>query len=512
MVRLLIGVDSTNVGCIKIMKDNADNPYSTSDSDYAKFYFNSKWDVQIRFVGANQLNYADGTVAQFLPSGTNKNSFQRARIGYDTGNVSCFWKKEYWEALGDLDYDLPVFDVKRVNSSGVYIHGKISKTTGGSGTLYYTASLSDEGYVRNFIPGAGNEINVAIPYGLAAYSSSGNNPKAFVWNLPGDETAFVNPPLAPVAGQMQVQITKDYCRVSKPGYDVRTATASKLAFDSTTRPAKIIAAADIALPAGTTVYDFSSKLAGINVSGEFIADVIQYKGSTITFPASLPSDDDDYGANYYFSGTTLVFSNSGSSCRARFLIIAQDNTAASAGSNKVFRQVTIGGVDVFQFLRPGAANPPNLADVIIDSRWPCLQIIKTGVFDIPTGGAQTTDIAFDSAGLFPFVKYFTIHPAGEPNDTLVGSTDRTATGKRIRQPVVAAGFINNVATGVITRYTSGTTTYCQFTANRIRFFTFRGLPHRYYWESGSSSSGTTTTEAVTCAATKIRYYIFGIPA
>ncbi|OWK26583.1 hypothetical protein AJ87_05885 [Rhizobium yanglingense] len=253
--------------------------------------------------------------------------------------------------------------------------------------------------------------------------------------------------MPPVAGQTQVQITEDFCRVSKPGYAVETATPSQLAFDSSSRPAKIIAAGDIALPSGTTVFDFSANLAGISISGELVADVIQYQGSTIIFPASLPDDDAVYGAHFYFSGTTLVFSNPGSACRARILVIAQDNSPLTVGDNDVWREFNDGTRDVVQFLRPGAANPPNLADVIIDSRWPCLQIIKTGVFPIPNGNNAITDIAFNSAGLFPFIKYFTIHGAGVINS---GYTSANAS-KRVRIPYVAKGRAANPDGGGVIR-------------------------------------------------------------
>ncbi|MDP9809345.1 hypothetical protein J2W42_002193 [Rhizobium tibeticum] len=512
MARLLIGVDSSNIGCIKITKNNADSPYSTEDTAYGKFSFNSKWETNVRFVGVDQLNYGGGSFAEFLPAGTDKSSFQRARTAYSTGVVSLYWKSSFWAGV---EYDLPVFDMKTVNDAGVYTYGRIS--TGAYGyqgrtTVFKHLWNEEGGYVNSFFPGAGNYINVAIPLSLISFATSGVHKKAVVWNLPGDETAIKDPPLAPVPGQMQVQITKDFCRVSKPGYDVRVATASQLAFDSSRRPVKVVASGDIGLPTGTTSFDFSSFLAGINVSGELIADVIQYKGSTIYFPCTPPTDDDIYGAYYQIVGTSIVFTNPGSACRARFLIISQDNTAASVGSNKVFRQLSIGGQDVFQFLRPGAANPPNLADVIIDSRWPVLQIVKTGVFGIPDGANQQTVVNFDSTGLFPFIKYFTIHGAGEPNDSQTGSSDATGLGKRIRLPYASAGYYDRPSQPRV-RFTPGDSTYCTLTTNEARFFTNKTLPLRYELEQTQVNPGyTVKTIGVSCPAYAIRYYILGIPA
>lgn len=518
MPRLLIGVDSLNIGCIKIMKDNADNPYSTPDADYGKFYFNSKWDMNVRFVGTDKLTVSD-PIAQFYPAGTNKNTFKRYRLGQGQGYNDIWWKNEYWQELGQLDYELPLHDLRPIDGAGWTIYCSIQKSTGTLDTRWYSYNILYAGWIKGWylnngsdFPLSGVPITALCGYCETSTWGPGRGIQAIVYNLPGNEDEIFYPPKTPVAGQKVVQITKDFCRVAKPGYDV-TDIAAKLAFDSSTRPAKIIASGDIALPSGvTTVFDFSEKLAGISIpdGSSIVVDVIQYKGSTIVFPASIPNDEDDYGCPYRVFGQTIQFANGGSACRARFIVLAQDNSAASVGSNKVFRQTQINGQDVFQFIRPGASDPPTLADVIIDSRWPCLQIIKTGVFDIPaSGGAPAnTDIAFDSADLFPFVKYCTIHPAGVlPWSNSLGGTfsDVTMQGA-VRSPSVAAGFVRNGDTGAKTSYISGETTVCQLTSNRARFVTYRGGPYRMLYDGG------VVTRAVKSPATKIRYYIFGIPA
>jgi hypothetical protein len=509
MVQLFAGQDGTGVACVKILKNNGDNPLAVSDTDYSRFYFNSKWETNVRFVGTDRLNFVDDGVEQYFPAGTNKNNFERAV----TGSVSFstyFWSSRYWQNNFAIDYDLPVFDVKEVDNSGVYTYCRIG--VGSSGyqgrtQTYSHANAMESGYIVNWLAGANWPINVRVPLCLVSFGQSGQNKRAVIWNLPGDETAIKDPPLTPVPGQLNLQIDSAGFRVSKPGYDVRAATRTQLAFDSAVRPVKIVAAGDIAVPTGTTSWDFSANLAGIPVTGELVADVIQYKGSTISFPCSLPVDGDDYGANFYFSGNSLVFVNPGSAVRARILIIAQDNSAPSAGPNDVFRQDTIGGQPVFQILRPGAANPPTLADIIIDSRWPCLQIIKTGVFSIPGGGGERiTDVPFNSAGLFPFVKYFTIHPAGEPNSSPAGASDSNATGKRIRLPYASQAMYTVPGDNPV-GYVPGDCTYCELSTNLARFHTFRGNPYRINVES----DGSTDTESVTCEAYAIRYYIFGIP-
>lgn len=518
MPRLLIGVDSLNIGCIKIMKDNADNPYSTPDTDYGKFYFNSKWDMNVRFVGQDLQSVQGGTFRSWYPAGTGPSNFKRLKFGDNLGYNNVFWKNEFWQDLGQLDYELPLFDLKPIASNGWTIYCSIQRSTGSTDTKWYNYSMLYAGWAKDYYLGNGSSfpLDGTVFTALAAYCETstwgpGTSVQAIVYNLPGDDTAILYPAATPVPGQKVVQITKDFCRVAKPGYAV-TDIAAKLAFDSATRPCKVVASGDIAIPSGLTVFDFTDKLAGINVdTASLVVDVLQYKGSTITFPCSIPNDEDDFGAAYRVNGTTLEFSNGGSAVRARFIVIAQDNSAPSVGSNKVFRQVNIGGVDVFQFIRPGAADPPTLADVIIDSRWPCLQIIKEGWFDIPASGgaAANTDITFDSTGLFPFIKFHTVHPAGLlPYSNSLGTVNSPAqVSKIIRLPQAAAGFYRNNG-GPKNAYISGETAICQLTTNRARFVTYRGGPYRIFDNGG----GDIVTRAVRNPATKIRYYIFGIPA
>ncbi|APO74277.1 hypothetical protein AM571_CH01442 [Rhizobium etli 8C-3] len=518
MVRLKWGPDYEGVAALKITKNNADDPLTTPDSAVSKFHFNSKWDANVRFVGQDKQTYAGGNVTSWYPAGTNKNTFKRLKWGSDLGYNNVFWKGSYFQESGQLDYELPLFDLKPVTSDGWTIYCNIQKATGELDTKWYSYPMIYAGWAKGYLLDIGGDFPLdGVSFtALCAYCEGstwgpGRSVQAIVYNLPGDDADILYPATTPVPGQKVVQITSDFCRVAKPGYAV-TDIAAKLAFDSSNRPAKVIASGDIALPSGVvTTFDFSANLVGINVdSSSIVVDVIQYKGSTIVFPATIPDDEDDYGCPYRVNGQTIEFNNTGSACRARFIVIAQDDSPPTSGSNKVFRQVTIGGDPVFQFLRPGAASTPNLADVIIDSRWPCLQIIKTGVFSIPnsSGAAHNTDIAFTSAGLFPFVKYHTIHPAGPlPFSNSLGTVNSSASVQKIiRLPQVAAGFVRNGESGAKTSYISGETTVCELTTNRARFVTYRGGPYRKQYDDGIE------TISVRNPATQIRYYIFGIPA
>jgi hypothetical protein len=265
----------------------------------------------------------------------------------------------------------------------------------------------------------------------------------------------------------------------------------------------VIYSADIAVPAGTTTIALAPYLNGIAISGELVADVQCYQGATVYVPASPLATKIRYGAIYRINGTNLELVNNYSACRARIVVFAQDASAPTAGSNKVLKQFNDGTRDVVQFLRPGAADPPTMADVIQDSRWPTLQLLKEGFININVNGAQQWPIAFNSTGLFPFVKYMTIHGAG--SETIAPSKGTFT--KRIRMPFTRLLYDR---TNV---YTSGDTTYCSITSTEVRFFTFKGAPIRYYYEQSAVSPGyTLQSDNDPNPITGIRYFIFGIPA
>ncbi len=56
MTRTMIGVDSTGAGCIKIMKNDADNPRTTPDSQRSKFLYNSKYALNASIAHIERIN------------------------------------------------------------------------------------------------------------------------------------------------------------------------------------------------------------------------------------------------------------------------------------------------------------------------------------------------------------------------------------------------------------------------------------------------------------------------
>jgi hypothetical protein len=506
MPRTLIGLDYTGTACIKIMQSTADDPKTTPDSQSGKFRFNSKWAAQLRYQGSDFVSQLGGAGSSYLPGGAGNSNFTRfSNKVSNNGQQYNFYRNSHFSGL---EYNFPAFDVKYVSpSSGWYVGGRVSLAFLGwqdRAGIYRQPQGGSVGWMENAsVSGFGGGFFMSYGGEFRMNSEQPNNIKLLMWNLPADSSPIINQALSPVPGQMNVQITKNFCRVSKPGYDVRVATPSQMAFDSSSRPAKVIAADDILIPSGSSSYTVS--LPGVVISGELVVDIIFYQGSTVYFPSSPLSDETQYGADYTVSGNSIIFSNPYGTCRARFIVYAQDDGSISSGSNKVLRQFNDGTRDVVQFLRPGAANPPRLSDIMIDSRLPVLQIVKEGYIGIGSGSLQNV-VSFDSSGLFPFIKYWTVHGGGT-----ITSLGSTTVSRRVRMPYTSFGYVQPPSAGK-SYYTGGDSSYCRLTTNEARFFTFVGAPTRRYLEQTQVNPGyQLVNEFDETPIVGIRYYIFGIP-
>jgi hypothetical protein len=497
MTRTLIGLDYLGIPCVKITKGNID-PVTEPDANAGSFLYNSKWMKDLKIQDIEKIPAATGNA--YFPAGSTQANYKRATYTDFNSNIQIVRNTQF----DGLSYQLPVFDMKmrRVADAHFveqyrtrYVSGE---DTAGREAGFYRTTLYGTWYldlnvvqgtaggpIDNFFGDAGNCLRPQVP--------TGHEGMCIVWALPANDTAILDSnPIAVTPGKKVVEITKDYCRVAKPGYDLGTATPTQLAFDSSRRPASVIKGGDINLPMGTTEFEL-----GFAVTANMVCDMILYENGVINFPMS------QYGsslvAEYWFSGTKLIISNAVRACRARFLVMAFDDSAPSSGANNVLRQFNDGTQDVVQFLRPGSANPPNFSDIVLDSRWPALQILAEGYQTIaaqpnmtPPGSintGQSFTVNFNSNGLFPFIKYMTVH--------------QHVTNGLLTKP--AATFITENYNNQ-TQYHQGNSSYCVLTNNQATFWTFRGNPELERTTGGMNWVFDYPPDPII----GIRYYILGI--
>lgn len=499
MTATLIGADYDGVQCVKIVKGNL-NPVTEPDGNVGSFLFNSKWAADIKVQYAEKTPYAGGLV--YTPSGSNVSTYQKVTYVGIGNQMNVAIKNSYFP---DLPYQLPLYDlkIKRVADNKwievnrVRYQGEEDNlgreaaywNTLDSGNsiwwLNYTHPFAQIGHVGNGIVFTGS---------VPGTDSTPFEKTVVVWRLPGNNVPILDgAPLPPVVGQDSIRISDTGFRVAKPGYDVDTATATQLAFDSANRPASIIAGADISLPIGTTEYELN-----VAVPNSTVLDLYLYdSGGSVIFPMS--PENGALVAEYWFSGTKLFISNAVRACRARFIVLAFDGAPPTSGPNDVLRQFSSGGQNVMQILKPGAANNPSFSDIILDSRWPALQILKEGYLpvaavanrnpQVSNAGVSQTVTFPNAGGVFPIVKYMTVH-----NDASQGLCVRPP------QTRVIENYNNS------TVYQSGYSTYCVLGSNQATFWTFNGNPYLERWTSSWQY------DYPPDPIVGIRYYILGIPS
>lgn len=501
MTRALIGDDSTGVSCVKITKGNAD-PRTTPDSARNLFYYNSKWSKIIvqpdleYFPYVSNSNPTDSVVTYF-PAGSGPSNFSLMREDQRSSLRSSWYSIRGKVRYSSVSYDLPMFDLMPILSNGWYGGRNINRValgaTGGTGGVRggYYGTVDMGSYYRRYTT-FNSSGEFSVDYGMrfvtASSADSGFNRQLIIYNLPGNNVAVDTGGSASPGDKLSVLINSTFCRAAKPGFDVTTATRAQLAFDSTGRPLNVIAADDIVIPSGSSSYD-----TGVSLPSQVAIDMTCYTGA-ICYPMRPSATEVEYGVLYRASGSSILFSNSGGACRARFIVYGNDPTGPSSGTNRVLRTFVEGGENVLQLLRPGSANPPRNSDIILDTRRPVVQILADGYLSVPAHSGSLSvptaqSISYDAAGFFPYVKYMTVHGSG--------------LSQEVRAPRVNWRFNNSVSQGGL----SGDSSYCQYNNTTATFYTARGTPIYTAIFGGSP-----TNEMDSNPIVGIRYYVLGIPA
>ncbi|CAN7294088.1 hypothetical protein LJR221_001425 [Agrobacterium tumefaciens] len=510
MIQLHIGLDYEGVGSVKISK-GAYDPGMTHDNTLGAFLYNSKFAIQAKIAGRDTQPYRDGDYN--YPPGASNDNFTMRSWRYPSTVVQnrVFYRAAYFPGL---NYTLPLFEVlvRRITDN-YYVNARSILSSYGHesrgeriATVMPLNDQSDFGWKLNNRTIVDNNYRtfgdlLQLSNIFAAVNSGNYNyltNELLVWNLPGDEAGIVDAqPLPPNPEHFAVNLDSTGLKVAKPGYNVDTAFGTQLAFDSSNRPTKIVAADDIIVPSGGSEYALP-----MAVPDGTMCIVNFYTGSTVIYPAN--PHDAPSGADWRIAGDRLYFSNPNGACRARFMVVAYDQTPQTAGNNDVFRMFTANGEDVIQFLRPGAGDPPAFADIIVDSRWPAISLLAQGYFGVGSG-AQNTSIPIDTTNFYPIVRYMTVHSGyGGQN----GGDESYS--KMIRPPITARYRLNHPNLGFTWR-DSGDSSFVTIQPNAAVFTTFSGAPAYARLIDNGGGSYTVAYNYPSSPVIGIRYYIFGIP-
>lgn len=247
----------------------------------------------------------------------------------------------------------------------------------------------------------------------------------YYWSLPADQSPMPDYPASP--GLEIVRLDGQRVAIARPGYDIRTDSGmSKMIVDSEgAAPALCIAAgvtpsipagSELAIPLSTPLEIGSLAVVETMVRG---TDQEQY------IPPHVLSGwvrNTRIAARYRIQDGVLTFFNDSSMAVViTYFVFAADEQPPSTGGQEVIWEGNDGTQDYFQIKRPGTTDPASRpADLLMDSRYPAITIIKEGWLPLAYFvansqspwllGTHCVDVEFDAAGMIPFVKFMTVFP------------------------------------------------------------------------------------------------------
>ncbi|QKV18709.1 hypothetical protein [Oricola thermophila] len=410
---------NANQSALRILRDGISaEPHELSVSDWGSMHFDSLNPNQFEPISIFTKEARDfGSIGdgsyRFWPPGTNKNTAQYI--------VSYFPSYQYdaYELINNtLGYNYPNVCISKKFTSGGWLNGNIGyryvrQASGTGGAVIFTGhyttygSLSKFSTVSNFIIGYSGVImttalNFADP-GSPSYGEDNDQYPILYCHLPlpADNRAWNPVSGTPSPGQKIVSITPTQAKVARPGYDVDTANANQLLIDSTKTPLKVVKSGQVTISANST--ETIPLPGGINYGSNLFVDYIVWRSGT---PAYHPPLYEGGGSDSNWAlgvqskvnnGNLLLRNPTQYNLICRYIAFGYDDRPQTSGGSKVLFKGVADGEEYIQIKKPGSAATPNLADVLVDSRFPYCPVIAEGYVTVNASN-KTRVINFSNPG------------------------------------------------------------------------------------------------------------------
>lgn len=476
-MRMRIGHKLGVGGAVKVMRNNADDPWDTPNTDYGKFIFNSETTKLGYIVKSFVIDTRVSTSStQYFPAGTNETTCDWSIV--TDSQVGGFRIKIYGSRIAGRSY--PVI----VETSTIEI-------------LDVTTGIWTPG--ERMVGADTRSINYLLAEGDIVY----NNPlpawiyhfriMVAIYDLPASNDPYPTGGTG-APGSQNVRISPSEVKIGKGGADI-DGGRDELIADSDRIPALLEAAGEVQIASGSSADVMTTT--PINDLTYVDFQLWDAAGAGATYPILvLPGQTGGgkYAVRGERQGDRVRFTNTGSrNVSVRYIISKFDSTRTTGGS-KVMRRLPDGHI---QIKRPGSSDTnPRGGDIILDTRLPYLPIIAEGYLHYtdlnePSTGADHGDsaktITFDAGGLKPFLKYCFVCPG--------------ANGLfRVRMPDSRMLTINGHE-----QWSLGGV--AQVGDSSIKFHLARSHAYNYINQGAGWQRITYSNNPV-----GIRYYIFGIPA
>lgn len=496
MTRLRTGYKPSVGPILKIMKNDADDPFTTSNADHAKFIFNSETSKLSYLLGIHKFVFGGNGVynsnggTQFVPNVYNITPHYRVEAFRTGGNHR---ESHIFNPQGHygLSY-APLTETRWRTTANSRIAGNVQVPS--PSTTWFNNQPYEDNAVVNYSFESSPIWTMANP-NFEGYLS--------VWELPAGNVAYTLPSGTPVAGQHVITIRPSRAALARPGYSLASTNPQHYVFDSNRVPAKILAAGEVSLPANGSADVIINAAFRPLSSYTYVDALTRFAGQTLLHPATLP-----YNFNWRAEGPTfdyqvmpdrVRFFSTGPAVVVRYLIGADDDQGNSAGSGRVVRAGDSPGF--IQICRPNAAVPPNLKDILVDSRLPYLPIVADGWIprssiniatdDAALGTHRSADISWTNNGFLPFLKF--TYGSAAPKTTRFFLTPDPSNRSQTHSN-----------TSIVGRLTDTT----------LRFYASPGAVTTARWgghDQGTPPNPPQYRETTATPPDGIRYYVFALP-
>lgn len=445
MVYLAMGYKSGFGPVVKVMKYDTDNYLTVANTAYDRFYFNSENDKisymkePIAVLGVNSTAYppTNGDLGNLYLLDGNNSTVTKVINGYSYVGSHYHSVAYFIDRIFPGDFT-PIFEARVKNENGrfrgasffannsyqagIQHNGVIGKATGSNGNDLSSLNqlpsrFGYSGWVGKVAPSAGD------PYSssqfLSRNGSNGpqitNNVYSVFWDLPCDNTPVPIPSQTPVPGQEVLRLNKQGLIMARRGYTVDGSSGRQRIIDSTRNPPLCLMAGDTpSIPAGGSV--FIPAPLGFPLSESMIVDMVTaLNGRDFMMPMfdrELFNNNTPFQITYLIAASGITFYNESptGSAIVRYVVFGSDFSPPSTGGNEVMRRVP-GGI---QIKKPGSSDTsPNVNDILLDTRFPTLQLIQEGYIPIDDFnenpfnvmyGKRAKTINFSAGNMFVFPK------------------------------------------------------------------------------------------------------------
>lgn len=525
MTKLVFGKQG-NSPFVKVMVDDEADPYTTPDSDFGAFMFNSNNQelgyaigIENDYVRNPKYTWASGTTRTktFWPSGTGWADAHFYTITYRTG-ISGFQDIVWYMFLNNIYGDFGNLDVSPFVelSTGVSDTGVMN---GPTNTFLYTSADSGLYQTGHWIITGGSALITINPVETPIFEDSTNSPgntvtaggrfqsdnmwNVITWDIPGNNMPLEYPVATPVAGQEQVRLDSSGVKIARKGFDVNDSEPNRFVLSSDRIPAKVMATGVMTLAANSFSDVYTPLRTDASTVMRFMARLSSMTGDIWTHPPlyTLNAGVDAF-VTYQSMGEFVRIRNSSSdSVEIRYIIFCASADDPTTGGTMVMRR----GEDYLQIKRPGSSDSePNLNDIVLDTRLIYLTMVDEGYIpyqdmnEPPSNslyGTIAKTINFENDGGFvPYVMYSTVYDAGG--------------GKTFYR----SAFIRILFTSTNSPYRfmpSRQSSIAEIKDNSVKFHLTRGNP--FTVQVNGSNSGYVTSNSDQPNPIGIRYYIFAIP-